>query len=172
MRKHKGARSHRHTPPFKGLDNTRDLDAILGRTKIYQDVLGISSEELSTLYEQASGFLQTNRLDEAKSAFAFLTKINPFASDFWIGLGVCHLQNEEFTDAFNDFIMALTMDPGRYECFAYAIECCMQMKNYVQAEALLKQAIQYAKRHPAQEESRIILEEAIRIAKEIAAVKR
>ena len=45
------------------------------------------------------------------------------------------------------------------------------MKNPVQAEALLKQAVSYAKRHPAQEESRKILEEAIRIAKEISSSK-
>ncbi len=173
MRKQKGNKlpQKHHKNSFKGLDNTRDLDAILGRTKIYQDVLGITSEELSTLYEQASEFLRSNRVEEAKSAFLFLTKINPFAADFWIGLGVCHLQNEEFNDAFNAFIMALTMEPGRYECFAYAIECCMQMKNPVQAEALLKQAVSYAKRHPAQEESRKILEEAIRIAKEISSSK-
>ncbi len=174
MRRHKGVKAthKQHKAPFKGLDNTQDLDSILGRTKIYQDVLGITSEELSTLYEQASEFLQMNRLEEAKSAFLFLTKINPFASDFWIGLGVCHLQNEEFKDAFNAFIMALTMDPGSYECFAYAIECCIQMKNPAQAEALLKQAITYARRHPSREESRKILEEAIRIAKEIASLKR
>lgn len=182
MRKHRGPKSGakhsanpKHPPakkrPFKGLDNTRDLDAILRRTKIFQDVLGISREGLSRLYEEALGFLESNRVEEAQASFLLLTKINPFASDFWIGLGVCYLQQEEYTQAFNAFIMALTMEPDRYECYAYAIECCVQMKNYAQAEALLKQAVTYAKRHPSHQESSIILEEAPRILKEIALEK-
>lgn len=179
MRKHKGPKSgtkqstsHKHPQtkkrPFTGLDNTRDLDAILRRTKIFQDVLGISREGLSSLYEDALSFLDSSRVEEAQASFSLLTKINPFASDFWIGLGVSHLQQEEFTQAFNAFIMALTMEPDRYECYAYAIECCVQMKNYAQAEALLRQAVTYAKRHPSHQESSIILEEAPRILKEIA----
>ena len=178
MRKHKGPKSelekssnhkHPHTKnsSFKGLDNTRELDAVLRRTKIFQDVLGISREALSNLYEQALGFLDSNRLEEAQSSFLLLTKINPFASDFWIGLGICHLKQEEFTPAFNAFSMALTMEPDRYECYAYAIECCIQMKNYAQAEALLRQAVIYAKRHPSHAESSIILEEAPRILNQI-----
>jgi hypothetical protein len=42
------------------------------------------------------------------------------------------------------------------------------MKNIAQAEAILKQAITFAKRHPTYEESLIILEEAPRLAKQIA----
>ncbi|MCE5294226.1 MAG: tetratricopeptide repeat protein, partial [Chlamydiales bacterium] len=119
----------------------------------------------------ALSFLHENRLDEAKASFSFLTKINPFASDFWIGLGVAHLLNEDYTPAFDAFIMALTMEPDRYECYAYAIECCTQMKNYSQAEALLRQAVAYAKRHPSHEQSYIILEEAPRIDREIQVEK-
>lgn len=176
MRKHKGPKKsaghkhpHRKKRPFTGLDNTRDLDAILRKTKIYQDVLGISREGLSSLYENAFSFLESNRLEEAQASFLLLTKINPFASDFWIGLGVCYLQQEEYTQAFNAFIMALTMEPDRYDCYAYAIECCMQMKNYAQARALLRQAVTYAKRHPSHQESSIILDEAPRILSEIEA---
>ena len=175
MRRHKHTQKRAHTHakqrPFRGMDNTRDLDAILGRTKIYQDVLGITREELSSLYEEAHGYLEANRIEEAQKAFGFLTKINPFACDFWLGLGACYLLQEEYPQAFDAFIMALTMEPGRYDCYAYAIECCMQMKNYVQAEALLKQAVVYAKRHPAQEESAVILEEAARISAEISVAK-
>lgn len=182
MRKSKGPKSGKKHPPvhkrvhpkkrpFVGLDNTRDLDTILSKTKIYQDVLGISREELSGLYEHALEYLQTSRLEEAQASFAFLTKINPFASDFWIGLGTCHLFHEEYTQAFDAFIMAVTMEPSRYECYAYAIECCVAMKNYSQAEALLKQAVTYAKRHPSYDESAIILEEAPRILKEIVSEK-
>lgn len=169
-RAHK-SRTHTHVPPYKGMDNTRILDALLKRTKIFQDVLGISSEELSTLYEKAHSFLEMNRFEDAQSSFAFLTKINPFASDFWIGLGVSYLMQEQFMLAFDAFIMALTMEPERYECYAYAIECCMQMKNYTQAEALVKQAITYAKRHPRKEESLLILEEMPRVLMQIELAK-
>ncbi len=171
MRRHKGTKIKHKTATihpskhqsFKGIDNTRELDAFLGRTKIFQDVLGITSEELTSLYEAAQAFLQANRFEEAKASFLFLTKINPFASDFWVGLGISHLTLDELPQAFDAFIMALTMEPSRYESYALAIETCIQMKNFQQAEALLKQAITYAKRHPANDQSSIILQEAPRI---------
>lgn len=165
------SRSHTHTATYRGMDNTRILDSLLKRTKIFQDVLGITSEELSTLYEKAHAFLELNRFEEAQSSFAFLTKLNPFASDFWIGLGVSYLMQEQFMQAFDAFIMALTMEPDRYECYAYAIECCTQMRNFTQAEALVKQAVTYAKRHPRHEQSLIILEEAPRLLSQIEQAK-
>ncbi len=161
-------RSHAKKHPFRGVDNTRDIDAILGKTKIYQDILGISREELSTLYEHANGFLLAARYDEAQAAYLFLTKINPFASDFWVGLGVCHMQHEEFKNAFDAFIMAITMEPSSFECYSYAIEACIALKNFEQAEALLRQAVAYAKRHPSSEQSAIILKHAPKIFEEIA----
>lgn len=160
-----------HPKPFRGVDNTRDLDLILGRTKLFQDVLGVSQEELSQLYEQAMGFLQTNRIDEAVLAFSFLTKMNSYAADFWIGLGVAQLINQEYQKAFEAFLMAITMDPSRYDCYAYAIECCNEMKNYAQAEAILREAVSYAKRHHSRAESALILEESSRLQSEIDARK-
>lgn len=156
---------------FHGLDNTKDLDVILGRTKLFQDVLGLTRENVSSLYEQAMELLQLNRIDDASRAFSLLTKMNPYIADFWNGLGVSHLLHEEHKEAFDAFLMALTMDPSLYETYAYAIECCVQMKNFSQAEALLQQAISYAKRHPAHEESAIILEEASHLQQLIDAEK-
>jgi len=157
----------RSKKPFRGLDNTRDLDLILGRTKLFQDVLGVSPEELSHLFEQAMGFLQTNRIEEAILAFSFLTKMNSYATDFWIGLGAAQLINQEYAKAFDAFLMAITMDPSRYDCYAYAIECCIEMNNFAQAEALLKQAVTYAKRHHSRPDSALILEESSRLQDEI-----
>jgi tetratricopeptide (TPR) repeat protein len=169
--KPKIARVHHKKLIFKGFDNTRDLNAILSRTKIFQDILGISTEGLTALYEQALGLYESGRIEESQGAFTFLTKINPFAADFWIGLGMCHLQLEEHEKAFDALIMALTMEPDRYECYAYAIDACVKLKNYAQAEALLRQAVTYARRHPSHEDSSVILEEAPRLLKEIAREK-
>lgn len=158
---------HKKQHFFRGVDNSRDIDVILSRTKLVQDLLGVSKENLSALYEQATGFLQQNRIEEAIMAFSLLTKFNPYAADFWIGLGVAYLLHDDLKLAFDAFIMALTMDHARYDCYAYCIECCLQRKDFNQAEAILKQAINFAKRHPNLEESAIILEEAPRIAQEI-----
>lgn len=173
--RHKHPHAHKHVSAknssFRGLDNTRDIDEILGKTKIFQDVLGISREELTTLYEHALDYMYAARFDEAQAAFLFLTKINPYAADFWVGLGACHLQHEEYKQAFDAFIMALTMEPSSFECYSYAIEACIALKNYDQAESLLKQAVAYARRHPSNPQSPIILQHAPRIFEEIAQEK-
>lgn len=175
IRVHHGVTAHppqkKHKQSFRGVDNSRDIDVILNNNKLVQDLLGVSRENLSALYEQASIFLQQNRMEEAIAAFSLLTRFNPFAADFWIGLGVAYLIQEDLKPAFDAFIVALTMDHTRYDTYAYLIECCLQMHNANQAEAILKQAVRYAKRHPTTEESIKILEEAPRLAKEINDLK-
>lgn len=132
---------------WKGLDNTKEIDLILSRTKLNQDLLGFSGDYLSKLFEQAVGLLQAHRFEEAVQGFEFLTKLNSYVPDFWIGLGLAHSSNEAYKPALLSFLTAQTMDPSRIDAYSYAIDCCIEMKDIAQAEAILLQALQYAKKH-------------------------
>src|SRR5207249_2240917 len=83
-----------HKRPWHGFDNTRDIDYILATTKLSQDVLGISGDRLSKLFQSAISLLHEHRYDEAIKAFELLSRLNPFVADFWIGLGVAHQSND------------------------------------------------------------------------------
>lgn len=131
-----------------GMDNTRDVDFILERFKIPQDILGLSNANLTDFYEEAVGFLWSHQLEEAREAFALLTKINPYVADFWVGLGLSYQKNEALRPALQQFLVALTMDPSRSDIYGYAIECCLQMQDFSQARAILDEAKICLRQHP------------------------
>jgi len=161
MKRHKPVRKKGHghkakvaakVPTFrrhwKGVDNTRDIDTILLKQKLYQDVLGISGERLTSLFQTAYGLLQEHRYDDAIKGFEFLTRLNPFIPDFWIGLGLSYEMFEKFDEALSSFFTAQTMDPSRPEPYEHAVGCCISLKNTVQAEVVVRLALEYVKKHP------------------------
>ena len=133
------------------VDNVSDLDVILEKEKIFQDLLGFSRENIPQMYEQCILFLQTNRLEEAIAGFSLLTKINPYIADFWLGLGLCYKAREEFPKAMEAFIMAIALDPYRSEMYEFAVECSLDAKNIKQAKLFVDLALQYGKRHHSRE---------------------
>lgn len=169
---------HRHVPVkkrqkhFKGVDNTKDIDLILSKGKLFQDLLGFSGEHLGRLFENAIEMLRQHRFDEAVLAFDLLTQLNPYISDFWLGLGLAHQAHEDYLHALSAFLVAQTMDPSRVDSYTYAITCCLEMKNYPQAEAIIQEAFTYAKKHPRNENSASMLKEMHSFQNRIAQEKK
>ncbi len=141
------------------VDNTKDIDLILAKGKLVQDLLGFSNEHLGRLFENAINLLAQHRFDEAILAFDLLTQFNPYISDFWVGFGLAHQANQNFLQALSAYLVAQTMDPSRLDAYSYAIECCFEMKNFDQAEAIIQEAFAYAKKHPRDDDSTKILKE-------------
>jgi tetratricopeptide (TPR) repeat protein len=162
---------HRSRPDLWKLDNTSDLDLILEKDRPIQDILGFSRDSVAMLFEHAIGFLQMNRPDEAVLSFQLLTKLNPYIADFWLGLGIAYFNSEEYPKAQEALMMALALDPSRFEVYSYAIDCCIEMKNFQQAEALLEEAISYAKKHRRDEECLFILHESSKLKEKIESYK-
>lgn len=177
MRRHHRKKAHHprhHKVPlgkavFKEFDNTKDIDRILLKRKLFYDFLGFSGERLAKLFETAIMLLQQNRFDEAVKGFEFLTHLNPYVSDFWLGLGIAKHALEEYKEALSFLFVAQTMDPARSEPYLYAIDCCLDMNNLLQADKILHQGLRYAKRHPSREDSKILLQELPLKAEEIQA---
>lgn len=137
--------------PFRGVDNTKDIDLILKKNKLFQEMLGVSNENLPSLYDHAIQLLNAHRYEEAESALSLLTKLNPYLPDFWLGLGLSYMGMASFSQAFQSFLMACTMNPYRFDGYENAVQACIEMNNYPQAQAIINQACQFAKRHHFQE---------------------
>lgn len=175
MRRHVGKKSHRiverKSPKQRGLlrgvDNSKDIDLILSKYKLNQDLLGFTSDYLSQLFEQAVGLLQQHRFDEAVKAFELLTQLNPYVPDFWIGIGLAHQACESYRPALSAFLVAETMDPSRIDPYSYAVDCCLEMKDMAQAEAIVEQALRWAKKHSHRTSTKDFLHELSIIKKHI-----
>lgn len=162
---------HHRRKDIKKVDNTKDIDDILAKGKIVQDLLGFSREKITHLFERAIVYLQVGHFDEAVSSFSLLTRLNPYIADFWLGLAIAQMRQGEHTRAFEAFGMAIAMDPSRFDIYSYAIECCLEMQNPNQADALLNDAVTYAKRHKSSEDADIILRSANALREKIASYK-
>lgn len=156
---HKRAVHKKHASkkrPFKGFDNTQDIDLIILKKGLYQDLVGFSNERMSHLFENAVALLQQHRYDEACRAAEILTRLNPYVSDFWICLGMAEQANGASQRALQAYLMAETMDPSRAEPYINAIDCCLDLNDPMQAESIYKEALRYARRHPQQPDSQLI----------------
>jgi type III secretion system low calcium response chaperone LcrH/SycD len=80
--------------------------------KSLQEILEFSDEKLEIFYQQASRLYQKNRFKESIEAFTFLTTLNPFVANFWLGLGMSEQRLEEYSDALLAFAMAMMADPA------------------------------------------------------------
>jgi tetratricopeptide (TPR) repeat protein len=131
---------------FRGFDNTKDIESVLVKQKLMQDVLGLSPERLGKLFEQAVQLLQQHHYDDAIRAFQFLTKVNPYVCDFWLGLGICQQSNGDSKDALESFLVAQTMDAERLELYPAAVDCCLELGNPLLATKLLDQSLKIAEK--------------------------
>ncbi|MBS0656030.1 MAG: hypothetical protein JSR46_09650 [Verrucomicrobia bacterium] len=156
---------------FSGVDNTDDLDIVLTGNKIFSDILGFSDDELMPLYDHAIQMLYAQRIEDAKTAFSFLTKINPYLAIFWVGLGLAHTAEGNISAAFTAFLMALTMDPLMIEAYEYAIDCCIEKEDFKQAESLVKQLAGAVKHCTSSAEVKVI-QHQIKILEDKIALKK
>lgn len=154
-RKHK----HKANRPFHGFDNTGEIDLIMLKGKLFQDVLGFTNERLTKLFANAVHLLQQHRYDDAIKACEVLTVTNPFVADFWLCLGMAEQANGATKRAREAFLMAQTLDPSRSEPYALAIDCCMDLDDPIQAQVIYNQAFKYAKKHWRVAESQLLLKE-------------
>ena len=132
---------------FAKIDNSGDIDTFLANKKVFQDLLGFSSDELTKLFEQAIGLLHQHRFDEAVTAFRFLTQLNPYVCDFWIGLGAALQSQGAYAEALSQYLVAEAMDPIRLDAYGCAVDVCLEMHDITQAKAVLKLGYTYAKNH-------------------------
>ena len=125
-----------------------------------QELFGFSDEVTAEFYETAKNILEQKRFQEAINAFVFLTTINPYMSDFWVGLGMAHQQNNQHDDAMFAYSVAFNLD-GR-EIFPYilAAQCCMEIKDFEQALQVVEAAEQYADEHKDEKGSNQLKEDA------------
>ncbi|HXF29398.1 MAG TPA: hypothetical protein VN457_06065, partial [Chlamydiales bacterium] len=139
--------------------NTKDIDLILSKKTQFQDIIGFTNERMGHLFESAVSLLQQHRYDEAVRAAEVLTQLNPYIADFWICLGMAEQANGASGRALQAYLTAETMDPSRAEPYVNAIDCCLDLNDPLQAEVIYKVALHYAKKHPHQPDSKVIVKE-------------
>ncbi len=133
---------HKPQPPYRRR-RLRDINlfpkiqAKLLSEELPQELLGISDDQLSSLYHTAWTFLEEEQTADAVRSFTLLCHLHPYVPDFWFGLGRALREGGEPEDALSMLFVAETMDPSRFEFYQEEIECCLQVGRVREAGHIL-----------------------------------
>ncbi|MFQ5730300.1 MAG: tetratricopeptide repeat protein [Waddliaceae bacterium] len=146
---------------FERLSDEEILSRHLAEGKPMQELFGFTNEVMAEFYETAKSILEQKRHEEAIDVFVFLTTMNPYISDFWMGLGMAHQHNKSYDDALFSYSVAFTLEGRDIFPYILAAQCCLETKDFDKAIEILETAEHYAEEHSEEEECKTLKEEAI-----------
>lgn len=112
-----------------------------------QEMLGLKDETYNAIYAIGSTFFNMNKLEEAGHIFTFLTTLNNFVFEPWLGLGCCCQVQQRFPEALRAFSMASLINFQHPAPHLYAAQVYLQMGDQRLARETLDLAI--SKMQPA-----------------------
>lgn len=148
--------------PLDALSKLNDPELIrrcVEEGKNFQEIMGYSDAQMYEFYGIAYKLLECHRYTEATDAFRFLTMLNPFSSDYWLGMGVCEQVNENYTQAIVAYSMALIGGSQKPIAHYRAAACHRALGDTRAALLALDKAIEAA---TGQERFEDILSQALR----------
>lgn len=113
--------------------------------KPLQELFGFSNEATAEFYGVARELIENRKFEEAVKAFIFLTTLNPYIPDFWVGLGLAKQHCEQQDGALYAFSVAFRLDGSEILPYALAAQCCIEDRQFDQALEIIEEAETYAK---------------------------
>lgn len=104
------------------------VEQLVNGTPSYE-ILGYSDAALEWFYQTSRRFLREERFNDAFDAFIFLTTLNPYNADYWIGLGMAAQMEGDYETAINAYEMAAIVDKGSPAPYLYLAKCLFAMNE-------------------------------------------
>ncbi len=133
--------------PKEAFERLKDPDLMrqyVEEGRIFQEILGFADETMDKFYQVAHALFTHHRLKEASDAFLFLTTLNPFVPEYWLGLGMCEQLNEEYRQALVAYGMVVIADRHHAVAHYHSAACHNGMGDLDQAIFSLDKAIHAA----------------------------
>lgn len=106
-----------------------------------QELFGVSQPVLEKYYKSALTFLSNKKWDSARDAFMFLTFLNPYVHEFWVGLGIAEQSQSHFDKAIQAYTLAEATDPEDPIPIANSFQCILAMGEKEFAQYTLDKAV-------------------------------
>lgn len=136
------------------------IDEQMAEGKTIQQIFGFEDDVALVFYEAAASILEQKRIQDAINGFVFLTTLNPYVPSFWMGLGMSHQLNNEYDAALFSYGMALSIDGTQIYPYIVVAQCCMEMRDFEQADSIIDAADKYAREHQDDEFSAKLIGDA------------
>lgn len=122
------------------------VDALSEEGEVLQRLLGVEDETMHIYYECARELLDQKKKEEAANAFLFLTMLNPYVYDFWMGLGIAEQLREEHEHALKAFSMASLINLDHPAPHFFAANSYIALGKKEEAKDALKLTIEGSKK--------------------------
>jgi len=129
---------------LKKLKNTEYLRKALNEGKSLKEIIGYSEEVMEKFYAAAYHLFQMKEYVKSADAFLFLTTLDPYVYNFWLGLGMSEQLKEEYESALIAYSMAILIDPHNPLPHFHSATCYQKTDNLQDMRASLELAIEYA----------------------------
>ncbi len=126
------------------LRRKKALKKDLSEGKTAQEILGFSNETMARFYRAAYHLFEDKRFADAANAFLFLTTLNPFNHDFWLGLGMATQLCKNFEIAIDAYEMAAICELDNPVSYFYLAKCLYAIHERENALHALDLALEYA----------------------------
>lgn len=155
--------------PADALEKLRDPDLLrkkISEGKVLQEIIGYSAATMEKFYFVAYKLFQHQQYQEAADAFIFLTTLNPYIYNYWLGLGMCEQLLKREEAALIAYATAILINVENPVPHYHSASCYNELKDQGNALASLELAIMYCedkveftslKKHA--EEAKRVLEE-------------
>jgi len=130
--------------PKEAIERLKDPEVLRGHLsegKTFQELLGYTNGTMEKFYSGAHLLYEQGMYQEAADAFVFLTTLNPYVHNFWLGLGLAEQHNEEYEAALVAYGMATMSDMDNPLPHYHSSRCHYLMGDYDTAVSMLDLAI-------------------------------
>ncbi len=137
--------------PKEALEKLKDPELLrrkINEGKVLQEIIGYTPETMEKFYQIAYKLFQHQQYQEAGDAFIFLTTLNPYVYNYWLGLGMSEQLCNKFDGALIAYATSILIKVENPISHYHSATCYTALKDYGNAIASLDLAIMYAGDHP------------------------
>ena len=156
--------------PEDALERLRDPEVLrqyVDEGKTFQEIIGYEEQTMVKFYGAARHIFEKGRYYDAANAFTFLTTLNPYVHEYWLGLGMSEQMIEEYESALVAYAMATMTDMGNPIAHYHTGTCYYRLGDNASAIIALELAIEQAAEVEEHAEIKKASEEALTRLKEL-----
>jgi type III secretion system low calcium response chaperone LcrH/SycD len=129
----------------KGLEKHKEvLLPYFAKGGTWHELLQCDPKEMESSYAHAYKLYQKAAYKEAAAAFSYLTILNPYEYNFWMGLGLSKQSDSLYEEAIVSYIAAETMDEAQPYPHLFLAQCFYALHIPEQVKERLQQTIRIA----------------------------
>ena len=121
----------------------------------WQALLGYDVDVMQMQYKKAYDLYQKADFKNAADAFSYLTMLNPYDYNYWMGLGISKQSDRQYEEAIVSYTSATAMEPENPLPHLHLAQCFYALNVRESAVEHLNQAIQIAGSRPEYHEIRL-----------------